>query len=205
MTPLDTIKQRIWGLSNRNIITVQLAADKALVQLPITRVEDAEKVLKELQRKPRKVKAKVSLIVIERYRAAKLKYDTENFPNCIKDHGFIEPDMPEVGSANGLTKFVINHATWMGCHANRINTSGRKIGDKWITGTTKKGTSDTALIISGRSIHLEIKVGRDKPRADQLKQQAAVRKAGGIYEFIHTPEEYLQIFDRYYVPLLFTT
>jgi len=134
----------------------------------------------------------------KRYRDAKFNHQSKQFPQWIKDNHFIEPDRPDIGTANGLQSFIQDHATWMGCHANRINTSGRKVGDKWITGTTKKGTADVALIIQGRSIHLEIKSGKDKPSEHQLKQQAQIRNAGGVYEFIHNTEEYFEVFDRYY-------
>jgi hypothetical protein len=43
---------------------------------------------------------------------------------------------------------------------------------------------------------IEIKVGRDKPRPDQLTEQIRERKAGGIYEFIGTPEQFFELYDK---------
>jgi hypothetical protein len=43
---------------------------------------------------------------------------------------------------------------------------------------------------------IEIKVGKDKPRPEQLAEQQRERQAGGIYEFVHTPEEFFIIFDQ---------
>lgn len=75
--------------------------------------------------------------------------------------------------------------------------SGAKIGvKKWLPASTRKGTADISATIKGRSVMIEIKVGRDKPRPDQLSEQTRERKAGGIYEFIGTPEDFFEIYDK---------
>lgn len=198
MTLLE-IKTAIWNHRkiHRNPIDLQVWADKAKVRLPINNPVEAEKLLKLLNKGARKV-TKVSDEVYKRYRDAKYAYEQTKFPKWIAGGHFLEPERPECSTANGLQGFITQHATWMGCHANRINTTGRKIGDKWITGTTKKGTADVALIIQGRSIHIEVKVGKDVASPHQLKQQRLVRAAGGVYEFVSTPEQYFEVFDRYY-------
>lgn len=204
---LQQIKTAIWTHKkiHRNPIDLQVYADRAGIRLPITQIHVAEKLLKSLGSKIKK-KIETPAWCIKRYEDAHKEYFKQEYPNAWKD-GFyegMEPEFPDVGTSNGLTKLIINYATWMGCHANRINTIGRKIGDKWITSTTKKGTSDTALIIQGRSVHLEVKVGRDTPSTNQEKQQKLIRKAGGIYEFVHSPEEFFKVFD-YCISLNITT
>ena len=201
---LNEIKHLIWGHRkvSRCPINLQVYADKAQVRLPITQLHEAENLLKLLNKGAKKQTVKISDEHFKRYRDAKYGHQAKQYPKWIADGHFIEPDRPDISTANGLQSFIQDHATWMGCHANRINTVGRKVGGKWITGTTKKGTADVALIIQGRSIHLEIKVGKDKPSDHQLKQQQQVRKAGGVYEFIHNPDEYFEVFDRYYSKVL---
>jgi hypothetical protein len=200
MPDLQSIKVEIWTHRkvNKSPSSLQVYADRASVRLPITQVHEAQKLLDSLNRRKKKAKAQVPPDHYRRYRDAKYAYQSIEFPAWVKDGHFIEPDMPDVSTSNGLTNFIIDHATWMGCHGNRINTTGRKVGDKWITGTTKKGTADVSLIVQGRSIHLEIKVGKDQPRPEQLKQQTKIRAAGGVYEFIHDTTEYFAVFDRYY-------
>jgi hypothetical protein len=41
---------------------------------------------------------------------------------------------------------------------------------------------------------IEVKVGKDRPSQDQLKEQAKERAAGGLYEFCRTPEEFLELY-----------
>jgi hypothetical protein len=42
---------------------------------------------------------------------------------------------------------------------------------------------------------IEIKVGKDKASQYQLDEQKKERQAGGIYEFISTPEQFFMLFD----------
>lgn len=201
---LSDIKQTIWNHRKvkQNPIDLQTYADRALVRLPITQVHEAEKLLKLLNKGAKKPSVAISDDTFKRYRDAKYSHQAATYPGWIRDGHFIEPDRPKIGSANELQSFIMDHATWMGCHCNRINVSGRMVKGKMIPSSTKKGTADLPLIIAGRSIHLEIKYGKDKPSPDQLKQQSQVRAAGGIYEFIHNVEEYFAVFDRYYSKVL---
>lgn len=131
-----------------------------------------------------------------RYREAKWNYELQKYPVWIKDGHFIEPDYPNCGESNGLQEFILYYCKWMGWRATRINVMGRKIGETWIPSSTRKGTADVSCTINGRSVMLEVKVGKDTPSDKQLAEQARERKAGGIYEFIHSAEEFFSIIDR---------
>lgn len=127
--------------------------------------------------------------------AHKIQFAKE-YPNAFRSGHYTAPVWPKVGTANGLTNYIINFVNWSGYRATRISTTGRKIGDKWIKGTTRKGTADISLTIKGKAIMIEVKVGNDKPSDYQLKEQAKERAAGGWYEFVRSPEEFLEIYDR---------
>jgi hypothetical protein len=73
---------------------------------------------------------------------------------------------------------------------------GRQINGKFIPSATRKGTADISATIKGRSVMIEIKVGKDKPRPEQLAEQQKERHAGGIYEFVSTPDEFFLLFDK---------
>ena len=77
---------------------------------------------------------------------------------------------------------------------------GRMVGGRWIHSTTRKGTADISATIRdkngiGRSLMIEIKIGSDKASIHQLAEHAKERAAGGIYEFVSTPEQFFAIFD----------
>ena len=132
----------------------------------------------------------------QRYSAAHKIWFAQNYPVAFKDGFYAEPKMPVVSTANGLTTFVCNYLNWLGHRATRINVSGRKVGDKWIRSSTRKGTADISATVKGKSVMIEIKVGRDKPSEFQLAEQIKERKAGGHYEFVGSVDEFFIIYDN---------
>lgn len=131
----------------------------------------------------------------DRYQQAHEKWFKEEYPHAYKDGYYLEPKMPKIETANGLTTFICNYVKWEGYRATRINVSGRQIKGKWIPSSTRKGSADISLTVKGRAAMIEIKVGRDRPRPEQLQEQERERRAGGVYEFIHNPDEFFMLFD----------
>src|SRR5574343_711905 len=95
-------------------------------------------------------------------------------------------------NANGLTRAIIDFLKLSGHQAERISTTGRYLEEKnsqghktgrgqWIPGTSTKGSADISATIKGRSVKIEVKVGRDKQSEHQIKYQQDVEKAGGQY------------------------
>lgn len=131
-----------------------------------------------------------------RYETAHLEWFKIRFPSAYKDGHYLKPKIPDYQTANGLTNWITNYMDWSGGDGNRISTVGRQVQGKWIKGQTKKGTGDTQCIHpNGVSFIIEVKIS-DKPSPDQLERQAKIRKAGGIYEFCHTPMEFFEIYDK---------
>lgn len=143
-----------------------------------------------------------------RYQQAHYKYQCQEYPSVIRDNHYTPPKYPNTRKANGLTQFVINYLLWKGHRATRISSAGRLIDapqkqqsgislmtKKFIPGPTRKGSADVSATIRGRSVMIEIKVGRDRPSEHQLREQELERKAGGVYEFISTPEEFFNLYD----------
>lgn len=144
-----------------------------------------------------------------RYAAAYESFQHKAYPASSRDFGTLPPKYPDVRTANGLTNFILNFIKWSGYRATRVNVSGRLIekatrtesgasfmDKKWITSSTRKGSADVSSTINGRSAMFEVKVGKDKPSEHQLKEQALERAAGGVYEFVCTPEEFLAVYDK---------
>lgn len=132
----------------------------------------------------------------QRYESAHEEWFKQEYPESYKSGYYLTPKMPKVDTANGLTTFICNYIKWVGYRATRINVSGRQIKSKWIPSSTRKGTADISATLKGKSVMIEIKVGRDKPRPEQLEEQERERKAGGIYEFISTPEQFFELYDK---------
>ena len=101
-------------------------------------------------------------------------------------------------TANGLTKAIIAWINLNGYQAERISTTGRyvdnskivtdvlgnqkKIGSgKYIKGTGTNGSADISATIKGKSIKIEVKIGKDKQSEAQIKYQQMIERAGGIY------------------------
>lgn len=144
----------------------------------------------------------------ERYYTAHAQHVNSRTPSIIKDGFYTLPTMPKIKTANGLTKFICNYLNWTNSNATRISSAGRWIEQKnvqghkiagsgrFIPGTTRKGTADITATVQGRSCKFEIKVGNDKPSIYQLQEQERERAAGGIYEFISTPEQFFLTYDK---------
>ncbi len=111
-------------------------------------------------------------------------------------------------TANGLTGCIIAFLRLQGAQAERINCTGRQIDKRqtytdvlgntrqigslqWIPTNGTRGTADISATIAGRSIKIEVKVGRDYQRPAQRVYQKQVEAAKGIY-FIATS------FDQFY-------
>lgn len=101
-------------------------------------------------------------------------------------------------TANGLTKCVIDWINFNGYQAERISTMGRVLDNRktytnvigqnvtigstqYIPGSGTKGSADISATIKGRSVKIEVKVGKDRMSEAQVKYQASVERAGGIY------------------------
>jgi len=96
-------------------------------------------------------------------------------------------------TANGLTNCIIDWINYSGGHAVRINTQGqvRKERVEYFGGqhrdlvrftpsTTAKGTFDITATIQGRSVKIEVKIGRDKLSPAQERQMEKEQAAGAL-------------------------
>jgi hypothetical protein len=139
----------------------------------------------------------------QRYNAAHLRWQEHKYPEAFKSGFTHDPQMPVVTKANGLTAYICNFLNWSGHRATRINVLGRKVKDKWIRSTTRKGTADISATIKinglGCSVMWEVKIGKDKPSEFQLKEKVKEEQAGGKYFFVKTVDEFFEQYDSLFV------
>lgn len=143
-----------------------------------------------------------------RYQQAHENFFKQEYPQAYASNHYSPPVYPKTNTSNGLTQYIVKFLNWSGHRATRINVSGRLIEGaekqasgtvltvkKWLPSSTRKGTADISATIRGRSVMIEIKTGKDVPSENQLKEQERERRSGGIYEFIHTVEEFFVLYD----------
>lgn len=145
------------------------------------------------RKKPKAAQRYVKPQSIKDFEKELFEYDCWRYPNipreCIAKFHF------EDKTANGLTNIIVKWINYKGGNARRVNTGGiynHKTGKYRRSGATN-GAADISATWHGKSLQIEVKAGKDRPREDQLKQQSRERAAGGIYEFVHNFDEFLQI------------
>ena len=116
-------------------------------------------------------------------------------------------------TANGLTKAIIKFIQLSGGQAERISTTGRMIDQrktytdvvgvrrtigstKWIPSTSTKGSADISATINGKSVKIEVKIGRDRQSEAQKKYQSDIERAGGIYYLAKDFESFYQWYNE---------
>jgi hypothetical protein len=126
----------------------------------------------------------------------KLKQLREQYPS-LPEYAIKKPKYTDK-TANGLTKCIIDYLILNGCQAERINTAGRVIDErkhvtnvvgitkvigsmKYIPTTGTKGSADISATIKGRSVKIEVKIGKDRQSDHQKRYQEMIERAGGVY------------------------
>lgn len=112
-------------------------------------------------------------------------------------------------TANGLTRCIIDYLEFNGCQAERISTTGRMVDNtktftnvlgitkqigskKWIKGSGTKGSADISATINGKSVKIEVKIGKDRQSEHQKKYQESIEKSGGIYWIAKSFEDFIK-------------
>jgi|ERR1035437_6873497 hypothetical protein len=124
--------------------------------------------------------------------------DTEarrKYPNMKPE--YLAPRKYRDDSANGLTSCIVTYVTLKGGFASRISNQGTFSAklNRYIPTTAKKGLADVMGCYMGKNLNIEVKIGRDKQSEAQLKIQAEVTKAGGLYFIAHNFTDFKQWFD----------
>ena len=141
----------------------------------------------------------------ERLDALKLAHDIEKHPTFPKNY-FVKNKWDDK-TANGLTKAITSFIQFNGFQAERINTmgvarekrttEGKVIGVTWTKSTTTKGSADISATIRGRSVKIEVKVGKDRQSESQKRYQESIERAGGVYIIARDFDTFVEWFDEF--------
>ena len=108
-----------------------------------------------------------------------LEYLTNKHPNVPK-HAIPIPKYSDKTS-NGLTKMIIEFIQYKGGQAERISIISRKVNGKFIKSAMQVGTADISATIHGKSVKIEVKIGKDKQSKEQKIYEQEIKDAGGYY------------------------
>ena len=141
----------------------------------------------------------------ERLDALKLANDIERHPSFPEAY-FVKKKWDDK-TANGLTKAITSFIQFNGYQAERINTmgvarenkrtDGKVIGVTWTKGTTTAGSADISATIRGRSVKIEVKVGKDRQSEAQKRYQESIERAGGVYLIARDFDSFVEWYDKY--------
>jgi hypothetical protein len=102
-------------------------------------------------------------------------------------------------TANGLTKLVMAWLKVNGHFAARINSGAifdRRLGVYRANSGATVGMADINAVVKGKSISIEVKIGKDKIRDSQLKVKSEIEAAGGIYIIVRSFDDFRQQFEN---------
>ncbi len=119
-------------------------------------------------------------------------------------------------TANGLTRCIIAYLKFKGWQAERINTTGiphdtrqqardilgrtRTIGSvEWQPSGSTVGSADISATIGGRSVKIEVKIGKDRQSEAQKAYQREVEAAGGLYYIARDFTDFWKWYQRTFV------
>ena len=141
----------------------------------------------------------------QRLEALKLARDIERHPSFPEAY-FVKKKWDDK-TANGLTKAITSFIQFNGYQAERINTmgvarenkrtDGKVIGVTWTKGTTTAGSADISATIRGRSVKIEVKVGKDRQSDAQKRYQESIERAGGVYLIARDFDSFVEWFDEF--------
>lgn len=135
----------------------------------------------------------------------KVKRYAETHPNYPPN--YIPKTMYKDSTANGLTKAICDYINLHGYQAERINTmgvarekkttAGKVIGVTWTKGTTTAGSADISATIRGRSVKIEVKIGKDRQSEAQKRYQENIERAGGIYIIAKDFDSFVEWYNQF--------
>ena len=120
------------------------------------------------------------------------------YPNIPQD--YIPCHNYEGNTANGLTRCVLDYINSQEqCQAERISNEGVMRKDEngksfRATSSMTNGTADIHATIVGRSVKIEIKIGRDVQSEAQKQYQQDIENAKGYYVIVRNFEQFLTWF-----------
>ena len=145
----------------------------------------------------------------QRLEALEREHQRKMYPS-LPEHALAKSKFSD-SSANGLTKAIVSFLNYSGHFAERINTMGvyrgaKKVKDvdgitrtvgkgSYTKSTSTKGSADISATISGRSVKIEVKYGKDRMSEAQRDYAARTAAAGGLYFIAKDFDSFIEWYD----------
>jgi len=97
-------------------------------------------------------------------------------------------------TANGLTKAILSLLALEGHYGSRIQSQGQwqpRLG-LWTKSSVRRGIGDIMAVINGKSVMIEVKIGKDRQSEWQKRTQAEVEASGGVYLVVKTFDDFME-------------
>jgi hypothetical protein len=85
----------------------------------------------------------------------------------------------------------------MGVARTKKSTDGRVLGVTWTKGTGTAGSADISATIKGRSVKIEVKIGKDRQSEAQKRYQENIEKAGGTYYIARNFDDFVEWYENF--------
>jgi hypothetical protein len=102
-------------------------------------------------------------------------------------------------SANELTDCVLTWLSVKGHYCSRIQCQGQyqpKLGI-FTPSTVRRGIGDILAIVSGQTIMIEIKYGRDQQSKYQKQTELDVKQSGGVYLTVRSFDGFIYWYKKF--------
>jgi hypothetical protein len=85
----------------------------------------------------------------------------------------------------------------MGVFRRSRRTDGTFTEGTWTKGTGTPGSADISATIYGRSVKIEVKIGKDRQSEAQKNYQAMIERSGGTYIIAKDFDSFLEWLDKF--------
>jgi hypothetical protein len=150
--------------------------------------------------------------MLKKLQQLKHRADCEKYPSMPPDYITLYKYTDK--TANGLTRCVVDWITFHGYQAERVSNMGRVIGStqvvtdvlgirrsigstKYVPGAGTNGTADISATIMGRSVKIEIKIGKDRQSSEQKSYEQSIVNSGGVYWIVRDFNSFVEMYESY--------
>ena len=120
----------------------------------------------------------------------------KEYPN-IPEHALPHRNFTDK-TANELTQAILAWLRFNGHYASRVQSQGQWNNKlkMFIKSNVRKGIGDIMAVVQGKTLMIEVKIGRDKLSDYQKATQKDVENSGGIYYVAKNFQDFFEFYHQ---------